>query len=121
MTGYDPWDPWPTDADQLAMVLRTPPLPGVCDCGVTDGTSEATNPDDRSQLLPHHFDCPAVTAWHVLLHDLREPLRETVEAAVNTAYGTDPRHGLLAQHVAAAVLDGTPLPWSLASHFGMWP
>ena len=90
---YDPWDPWPSTAEQVAMTLRTPPgMEQLCDCGVPTGESEATNPDDRAQ---------------------------TVQTAVNTAYGTDPRHHLLAQHVAAAVLDGTPLPWSLAKHFGM--
>lgn len=51
-------------------------------------------------------------------HALWERVRETAEKAVNSAYGTDPRHGLLAVAVADKVAHDKPLPWSLSRHFG---
>lgn len=53
-------DEWP-DLTRAADVLRV-----LCDCGVPEGESEATDPRDRSVRLPHHFDCSAVTAWRAL-------------------------------------------------------
>lgn len=47
-----------------------------------------------------------------------EDVRETVEKAVNSCYGTDPRHGLLANAVADQIVYGKPIPWGLAKHFG---
>lgn len=44
---------------------------------------------------------------------------EAVETVFNTCYGTDPRHTMAATHVANKVVFGTPIPWSLADHFGM--
>lgn len=52
------------------------------------------------------------------MSDLRSQIHRTVERAVNAAYGTDPRHGLLGKAVAEQVVDGTPWPWSLSEQFG---
>ncbi len=48
----------------------------LCNCGVPEGHSEATDPRDRSVRLPHHFDCAAAEAW-----DAIEPLIAAREAA----------------------------------------
>lgn len=50
---------------------------------------------------------------------LWEEIKNVTERAVNTAYGTDPRHGLLACAVADEVAFGKLIPWSIADHFGM--
>ena len=50
--------------------------------------------------------------------DLWDKIKDEVEKAVNSAYGTDPRHGLLAIAVADKVVHDKPIPWGLSSHFG---
>jgi hypothetical protein len=50
--------------------------------------------------------------------DLREAIRATTQRAIDGAYGTDPRHGLLANAVADEVAYGKRIPLSLSRHFG---
>ena len=45
-------------------------------------------------------------------------VKEIVELVINIAYGTDPRHSLLAEAAAAKIVYNDPIPWSLGTHFG---
>lgn len=93
-TPYDPWDPWPSTAEQVAMTLAVPVgMNSVCSCGVPDGESEATHPDDRSQHLPHHFDCTAVTAWAVASH-VYTPVTPPEQTAENETPFTEVPSGI---------------------------
>lgn len=49
--------------------------------------------------------------------DLAKRVRDATQAAVDSALGTDPRHGLLARAVANKVAHDIPIPWSLSRHF----
>lgn len=79
-----------------------------------DNASHPTDPGSSpDQCRDGHFE-------HVT-HDadvLRDAVKEATQQAVDGAYGTDPRHGLLARAVADKVAAGTPLPWNFARHFG---
>lgn len=68
----------------------------------------ASNSNVRKANAP---DTAAPEEWAKVLR--------VVRSAVDTAYGTDPRHDLLARAAADAVVYDKPLPWSLGRHFGM--
>lgn len=102
-----PWpDPnhWPTDGEFVAMVRSVPSDFPLCDCGTQDGTSVATNPASRADVLAHHFDCSAVTAWaavrdwataqqrrfrvaaELVVQDMRAQRGDSIAAFVEDAY-----------------------------------
>lgn len=60
-------------------------------------------------------DIPADWPWQ---RDLHRSIWETTAAAVNTAYGTDDRHGYLGMVVADAVAHRERLPMGFGRHFG---
>lgn len=53
--------------------------------------------------------------------ELFNKIKEETTIVLNSAYGTDDRHEMLAGHIAAKVVDGVPIPWDLAKHFGRMP
>lgn len=72
---------WPTDAEFVAMVKEVPDGFPLC-----EGCDGASNPDDRSELLPHHFDCPAVEAWAAVRSWHAERVRAGAAAAWNEGH-----------------------------------
>lgn len=62
--------------------------------------------------------CDAFVANTLNEVTLWKKVREVTEMAINSAYGTDPRHNLIAIAVADEVAMGVGMPWSLPKHFG---
>lgn len=66
----------------------------------------------------HHRTTRTALAIWWLKQPTWEIIKDTTERAVNSAYGTDERHGMLARAVADEIVYGEPIPWKLAEHFG---
>ena len=100
-----PWlsgDRVPGTPDVLAVGHR---LDAICDCSAAEPGHEATDPDDRSVRIPHHFDCAAVMAWPAVADYIRahlapliaereraaavEALREAADE-IDATVGTEP-------------------------------
>lgn len=56
----------------------------ICDCPAAHPGHEATDPADRTRVLPHHFDCAAVYAWpaveRVVAERVTQALTDTARA-----------------------------------------
>lgn len=51
---------------------------------------------------------------------LVEKIRTSAELALNSAFGTDDRHGQLGIYIAENVVYDTPLPWRISKMFGQF-
>lgn len=80
--------------------------PFWCMCGVKSETRYAREKHVVTVIL-----C-------ALLPSIEETTAGYIERAVNSAYGTDDRHALLARGTAAAMVDSRPIPWDFGKHFG---
>jgi hypothetical protein len=116
---------WPTDGEWCDLARAADALAGLCDCGVPEGLSEATDPRDRSVRLPHQFDCAAVTAWRclgattewavrvtrrgALAHESLVPAPDEEEARLRAAVINHPSSGAA---VSAAAVSRVVGPWA---------
>ena len=51
-------------------------------------------------------------------HVLWEEIKNVSELAINSAYGTDPRHNVIARAIADEIAFGVKIPWNFGKQFG---
>lgn len=61
-------------------------------------------------MAGHELNEEELALWH--------KIQQATERAVNTAYGTDPRHPMLGNAVADEVVQDIPFPWGVSKQFG---
>lgn len=101
------------------MTEHTSPAGAASGRGRVDCANYPT--EHKPGALPGH--CRGCHFRHVTHNAdvLWEETKNVTQRAVDSAYGTDPRHGLLARAVADKVAYGEPVPLSLGRHFGRMP